>query len=72
MQNTTAYRAHAKVSEDGTLTLENLPFSGEDVEVIVLAEARKRIEERYPLRGSVLHYDDPTAPVAEDQWDVLR
>jgi antitoxin (DNA-binding transcriptional repressor) of toxin-antitoxin stability system len=24
------------------------------------------------LRGSVLRYDDPTAPVAEDDWDALR
>jgi hypothetical protein len=23
------------------------------------------------LRGSVLRYDDPLAPVAEDDWDVL-
>ena len=22
------------------------------------------------LRGTVLRYDDPTAPVAEDDWDV--
>lgn len=24
------------------------------------------------LRGSVLRYDNPTAPVAEDDWEVLR
>ncbi len=24
------------------------------------------------LRGSVLRYDDPTGPVAEEDWDVLR
>jgi len=23
------------------------------------------------LRGSVLHYDDPFAPVAADDWDAL-
>lgn len=68
-----AYRAHAHVEENGKLMLENLPFpAGEEVEVIVLSEARKRRQERYPLRGSVLHYDDPMAPVAEDDWDVLR
>jgi len=24
------------------------------------------------LRGSVLRYDNPTAPVAEEDWEVLR
>lgn len=24
------------------------------------------------LRGSVLRYDDPTAPVAEQDWEALR
>lgn len=24
------------------------------------------------LRGSVLRYDNPTAPVAEDDWEALR
>ena len=30
---------------------------------------------RHPLdvlRGSVLRYDDPTVPVAEDDWEALR
>lgn len=41
-----AYRAHVHVSDDGTLTLNNVPFAaGEEVEVIVLSEARKAREE---------------------------
>jgi predicted RNase H-like HicB family nuclease len=28
--------------------------------------------ERYSLRGTVLRYVDPMAPVAEDDWEVLR
>ncbi len=28
--------------------------------------------ERYPLRGTVIRYEDPTAPVAEDDWEVLH
>ncbi|HEX8693446.1 MAG TPA: hypothetical protein VF746_13575 [Longimicrobium sp.] len=68
-----AYRAHAQVAENGSLTLENLPFTaGEEVEVIVLAEARKAREQRYPLRGMPVTYADPTAPVAEGEWDALR
>jgi hypothetical protein len=29
-------------------------------------------EDRYPLRGSVLRYDEPTEPVAENEWEALR
>lgn len=27
---------------------------------------------RYPLRGTNVKYDDPTAPVAEDEWSALH
>jgi hypothetical protein len=27
---------------------------------------------RYPLRGSVVRYDQPTEPVAEGDWEALR
>jgi hypothetical protein len=27
---------------------------------------------RYPLRGSVLRYEQPTEPVAEVDWEALR
>ncbi len=29
-------------------------------------------ETRYPLRGSVVHYERPTDPVAEADWEALR
>ena len=29
-------------------------------------------EHRYPLRGTVLRYDDPTEPVASEDWNALR
>ena len=69
-----AYKVRSHVGEDGSLTVENLPFpAGEAVEVIVLAEARKRKEQqRYPLRGTAIQYIDPTMPVAEDDWEALR
>ena len=68
-----AYRIHSQVSSDGSLRLENLPFQpGEEVEVIVLAEERRaRTERRYPLRGKPLTYEDPTAPVAESDWQAF-
>jgi hypothetical protein len=43
------------------------------VEIIVLADERRaRDERRYPLRGQPITFIDPTAPVAESDWDALR
>lgn len=69
-----AYRVHSRVSPDGTLRLDNLPFQpGENVEVIVLAEERRaREQHRYPLRGAPLTYEDPTGVVATADWDALQ
>ena len=27
---------------------------------------------RYPLRGTPVHYEDPTEPVAESEWETLK
>jgi hypothetical protein len=69
-----AYRVRSQVADDGSLTVENIPFAaGQEVEVIVLAEARKAKEQRrYPLRGTALVYIDPLKPVAEDDWEALK
>ncbi len=68
-----AYRVETTLSEDGTLQLKALPFQkGDTVEVIVLArEDTARKEDPNPLRGKVLRYDDPTEPVAPDDWEAL-
>jgi hypothetical protein len=68
-----AYRTHGHVSSDGSVKLENLPFrAGQEVEIIVLADGRSANEERrYPLRGKPVTLIDPTAPVAENDWDAL-
>ena len=69
---TPAHRIEVVLSEDGKLSLDQLPFrAGQAVEVIVLP-APGPAPSGYPLRGSVLRYDDPTAPVAEADWDALR
>lgn len=39
-------------------------------QVVRMTEEEQK--ERYPLRGTVIRYDDPTAPVAEDDWEVLQ
>jgi hypothetical protein len=60
--------------EDGRLSLEELPFrAGEAVEVIVLPASNAGTQSgKRPLHGMVLHYEDPTEPVAAEEWDALR
>lgn len=76
-------RIERTLTEDRTLLLEDLPFPpGATVAVTVEEEpaqpstapgAASSDEQRYPLRGTVLRYDDPFAPVApEEDWDALR
>jgi hypothetical protein len=70
------YKVDAVVEQSGTLILEQLPFQvGEHVEVIVMRVpklAREATVADHPLRGTVLRYDDPFAPVAEFEWEVLQ
>jgi hypothetical protein len=67
-----AYRTRVHVNQDGSVTLADLPFgAGEEVEVIVLGEARSSQDVvRYPLRGTPLPYADPFEPVAQDDWEA--
>jgi len=67
-----AYRVRSMVSPEGGLQLDNLPFEpGAEVEVIVLADENvPRSDARYPLWGTPVTYHDPTAPVAESDWEA--
>lgn len=69
-----AYRVDKKVSANGVITLQALPFEeGEEVEVIVLPSKSKRPTlPTSPVRGKVRKYVDPTEPVAQDEWDMLK
>lgn len=46
---------------------------GSDVEIVVreLPPAPRDADD-YPLRGSVLRYDDPFEPVAADDWEAAE
>ncbi|GAX36929.1 hypothetical protein [Nodularia sp. NIES-3585] len=72
-----AHKIEVILTEDGTLTLQGLPFhAGEAVEVIILSakmlqnQADKNL---YPLHDTQPYqYDDPTEPVALEDWEVLQ
>ncbi len=61
-----------------TLYLRELrPLLGQDVQIIILASDVRggqsgSASAREELRGSVLRYDDPCAPVGEDDWEALQ
>ena len=69
-----AYRLETIIPPNGELQLTSLPFHfGEAVEVIILSTNGKHDTlTDFPLRNTVLKYDDPTEPVAEDDWEVLQ
>ena len=68
-----AHRAETTVSEDGVITLRDIPFRrGESVEVIVLPFAAVAASRsRYPLRGTPVTLLAPTEPVVGDDWEAL-
>ena len=72
-----AHRVEIILTQDGTLTLDHLPFqAGEGVEVIVLPRTTAPINRyplnRYPLRGMGIVYQGPIEPIAEHEWDAAR
>jgi hypothetical protein len=69
---TLAHRVETVLSADGKLVLDHLPFrAGQPVEVIVLPKVSETTGFA-KLKGMVLRYDDPTEPIAEDDWEVLQ
>ncbi len=67
-----AHRIETTLQQDGKLSLDNLPFNaGEAVEIIILpAQSQVERANRYPLRGTVVRFDHPFEPVAQDEWDA--
>lgn len=71
--NMQAYRTETTISHDGKLSIKGLPFrKGESVEVIVLTQKRKNLNENYPLRGKPVKYHKPFDSVAQDEWEVAK
>lgn len=74
MSTLQAHRIETTLSEDGTLTLDHLPFhAGEAVEVIVLPHAAATEEQGlYSLRDEPVQYINPLSPVASEDWNALQ
>ena len=67
------HRIEKTLQQDGTLTLDGLPFhAGDTVEVIVLPKAMPHDNGTYPLRGTPVTYTAPFEPVAAEDWEASR
>jgi hypothetical protein len=66
------FQAVVTLDKDGTLVLQHLPFhAGDRVQVTVSPSASPTTSEgRYPLRGTVLRFDHPFEPAAENEWEA--
>jgi hypothetical protein len=69
-----AYRLETVIPQNGELRLKQLPFApGEKVEVIVrLHSSLQSAINSFPLRNTVLKYEEPTEPVAANDWTALQ
>lgn len=69
-----AFKLETTLESDGTLILNQLPFHAGDRVAIVIVPAQpdRNSKDRYPLRGSVVSFDLPTAPVDDDAWEANR
>ena len=64
------FHAETVVEKDGKLRLDHLPFSeGESVHVFVSSATPAT---QRSLKGSVLKYEQPLAPVAEEDWEAAK
>ena len=68
------FRLDTTLTQDGILTLSGLPFqAGDSVEIIIVPRASvSDARNEYPLRGKVIQYDNPTEPVAQNDWEAVR
>jgi len=78
-----AHKIEVVLTEDGTLTLQGLPFhAGDAVEVTILETKTPQHQAQqlpqlgtnpYPLHNKQPYrYDDPTEPLALEDWEVLE
>ena len=70
-----AHRIETALTENGKLSLQNLPFKkGDKVEVIILERnSSKIVADSDPLKGTVISYEDPfESATSPDDWEVLK
>lgn len=68
-----SHRIKTAITENGKLSLQNLPFKiGDEVEIIIQQQKTKTIDsEAFPLQGTVLRYEEPfESAISPEEWNV--
>ena len=63
------------ITENGKLSLQNLPFKkGDEVKVVILERnVLKTALNSLPLKGTVISYDAPFEPAtSSEDWEALK
>jgi hypothetical protein len=71
-QTVSVHIAEATVDLSGRVVLDHLPFRPGDKVDVVLRSREDDQSIPKDLTGSVLRYDDPFDPVAEEDWESSR
>ena len=66
------FYAQTVVKEDGKLMLDHLPFAQGDSLQVFMAVTQPASAVRYSLRGTVLKYERPLDPVADEDWAAAK
>lgn len=70
-----AHRIETSLTENGKLSLQNLPFKkGDEVEIIILDRSlSKTTSDSHSLRGTIVRYDEPFEPATSvEDWEALQ
>jgi hypothetical protein len=68
-----SHRIKTALTENGKLSLQNLPFKkGDEVEIIILQQNSSTTNsDAYLLKNTVISYDNPFEPViSPEDWDA--
>jgi hypothetical protein len=68
-----SHRIKTALTENGKLSLQNLPFNkGDKVEIIILQQSTSTTNsDSFPLKNTVISYNDPFEPaIFPEDWDA--
>ncbi len=68
-----SHRIKTALTENGKLSLQNLPFKkGDKVEIIILPQTKSTLNvANYPLANTVIRYDDPfESAISPEDWNA--
>lgn len=67
-----AHRIETALTENGKLSLQNLPFKkGDEVEIVIIERNHQKTMNSHSLKGTVIEYNEPLeAATLDEDWEV--